>query len=318
MVKAIYIEEYVRKLEVADAFHFDPKKKYLWLDFIDPLDQDVELLHKHYGITTPLVDELDEVDLYNIKKYPNYYVFHLSYITQGIDADYELKNAACLLCVNRTLITLRSVQLDSFDTVRERILSGEESFTDGYLFSALLFAERIDFDTLEMKRMIVRISDLTNRIGFKRELSAARLDEINKHINYMLLIRLVMMNQQLTLNSIQKLDLLKDETKVLISEMQQDIRYAIDYADFNTHRLDFMMNSFVAYLNIQQNSYIHMFTFITILLSPAILVAGFYGMNVQGLPGAERHNGVWVALSIMAFGTLISYLFIRFVKPKAF
>ena len=316
MVNLIYLQNNVAKAEVSDVFNFDESKQYLWIDLIDPNDDELRLLHRHYSITTPLVDEIDEVDLYNIKKYPDYYVFHLSYITREEKENYALKNVACYLCINRTLVTVRTVQLDSFDTVREKILFNNTEHTDGYLLSALLFSERIDFDTLEMKRMIVRISDLTNKIAFKKELSGARLDEINRYINYMLLIRLVMMNQQLTLNSIQKLQNMKDETRLLVLEMQQDIKHAMEYADFNTSRLDFMMNSFVAYLNIQQNSYIYVFTYITILLSPAVLVVGFYGMNVIGLPAAEKSYGMWFALGLMLLSILISYLFIRIIKRK--
>jgi magnesium transporter len=316
MVNSIYLQNDVAKAEVADVFDYDESKQYLWLDLVDPNDKELDLLNRHYRITTPLVDEIDEVDLYNIKKYKDYYVFHLSYITQEEGDNHTLKNVACYLCINRTLVTVRSVQLDSFDTVRQRILLRNEEYKDGYLLSALLFAERIDFDTLEMKRMIIRISDLTNKIGFKKELSAATLDEINKYINYMLLIRLVMMNQQLTLNSINKVQDMKNETKLLVLEMQQDIKHAIEYADFNTSRLDFMMNSFVAYLNIQQNNYIYVFTYITILLSPAVLIVGFYGMNVIGLPAAEKSYGMWFALGIMLLSILASYLFIRFIKAK--
>ena len=124
------------------------------------------------------------------------------------------------------------------------------------------------------------------------------------------------MNQQLTLNSIQKLQEIKDETRLMVTEMQQDIKHAIDYADFNTSRLDFMMNTFVAYLNIQQNKNIQLFTYITILLSPALVVTGFYGMNVIALPAAEKSYGIWFVSGIMLIGSLISYLVIRFAKPK--
>jgi Mg2+ and Co2+ transporter CorA len=316
MVNIIYLQNDVAKEEIADVFNFDEGKQYLWVDLITPNDSELELLHRHYHIITPLVEEIDEVDLYNIKKYPDYYVFHLSYITQEEGNNYATKNVACYLCINRTLVTVRSVQLDSFDAVRQKILLYNYEYKDGYLLSALLFSERIDFDTLEMKRMIVRVSDLTNTIGLKKQLSASRLDEINKYINYMLLIRLVMMNQQLTLNSIHKVQNMKDETRLLVLEMQQDIKHAIEYADFNTNRLDFMMNSFVAYLSIQQNNYMYVFTYITILLSPAVLVVGFYGMNVMGLPAAEKSYGMWLVFGLVLLSILISYFFIRLIKRK--
>jgi Mg2+ and Co2+ transporter CorA len=56
--------------------------------------------------------------------------------------------------------------------------------------------------------------------------------------------------------------------------------------------------------------------YLTILLSPALLV-GFYGMNVMGLPVAEKSYGVWFAFGLMVIGILISYLIIRFIKPRA-
>ena len=49
------------------------------------------MLHQHYHVTTPLIDEIYEVDLYNIKKYPEYYVFQLSYFTQEDKGNYTLK-----------------------------------------------------------------------------------------------------------------------------------------------------------------------------------------------------------------------------------
>jgi len=71
MVNLIHLQNNIAKAEAADVFTFDESKQYLWIDLIDPNDNELELLHRHYHITTPLVDEINEVDLYYIKKYPN-------------------------------------------------------------------------------------------------------------------------------------------------------------------------------------------------------------------------------------------------------
>ena len=67
----IYLQNDVAKEDVSDVFNFDESKLYLWIDLINPNDNELELLHQHDHIITPLVDEINEVDLYYIKKYPD-------------------------------------------------------------------------------------------------------------------------------------------------------------------------------------------------------------------------------------------------------
>jgi magnesium transporter len=97
--------------------------------------------------------------------------------------------------------------------------------------------------------------------------------------------------------------------KAKLEVLLQDISSLIKHSNFNFERLEYLQNTVIGLINLEQNSIMKIFTLISVLLTPATLIAEFYGMNVK-LPFAElplSWLGLFALMAIVVLATIIIF-----------
>lgn len=87
--------------------------------------------------------------------------------------------------------------------------------------------------------------------------------------------------------------------------MIKDINSLIDYTTFNFERLDYLQNTFLGLLNIEQNKVIKIFTIMSVIFLPPTLIASIYGMNFRFMPELQWEFGYPFAVFLMVFSALL-------------
>jgi magnesium transporter len=72
-----------------------------------------------------------------------------------------------------------------------------------------------------------------------------------------------------------------------------------------------MLQATLGLLNIEQNNIIKIFSVAATILLPPTLIASIYGMNFRFLPGLDNHYGYVIALVLMAFSSVVPYVYFR-------
>jgi magnesium transporter len=62
------------------------------------------------------------------------------------------------------------------------------------------------------------------------------------------------------------------------------------------------------------NQVMKVLTVLGTIALPALVISGFYGMNLQDLPGAESPHGAWIAAGLMAASTVVLLAFLRYFR----
>ena len=70
-------------------------------------------------------------------------------------------------------------------------------------------------------------------------------------------------------------------------------------------RIKLLQEEIAANLNEQSSRTLYTLTVVTVLALPINIVAGFFGMNVGGVPLASDPEGFWILVAIVATFTLI-------------
>jgi magnesium transporter len=74
--------------------------------------------------------------------------------------------------------------------------------------------------------------------------------------------------------------------------------------------LDFLQDTFLGLLNVEQNKIIKIFTIITVVFMPPTLVASIYGMNFEFMPELHWKWGYLYSLALMLFsGGIVLWFF---------
>ena len=93
--------------------------------------------------------------------------------------------------------------------------------------------------------------------------------------------------------------------------MIKDINSLIEHTNFNFTRLEYLQNSFLGLINLQQNKAIKVFTVASLTFMPPTLIASAYGMNFKFMPELNFTFGYPVAIGLMALSSLLTILIFK-------
>ena len=124
-------------------------------------------------------------------------------------------------------------------------------------------------------------------------------------------VRENIVDKQRLISNMMKSDKYPSELEPRFNVLLQDISSLINHSNFSFERLEYLQDTVVGLINLDQNRIMKIFTLISLLLMPPTLVASFYGMNVD-LPLSDK-SWSWVLIcGFMIFLlAIILYLFKR-------
>jgi magnesium transporter len=143
------------------------------------------------------------------------------------------------------------------------------------------------------------VSQFSKRINQKEDINEEFLLDINQLQESAMTVRENVVDKQRLISNILKSKRCpKDpELREDLGIILQDIASLINHTNFNFERLEYLQDTVLGIINLDQNNIMKIFTFVSVLLMPATLVASFYGMNVT-LPLAGKW-WAWLAIFIL-------------------
>jgi magnesium transporter len=96
--------------------------------------------------------------------------------------------------------------------------------------------------------------------------------------------------------------------------MVKDVGSLINHTDFSFERLEYLQNTFMGLINIEQNKIIKIFTVASVVFMPPTLIASIYGMNFKFMPELGMQYGYAFSLALMLMSS--SLTLIIFKKKK--
>ncbi|NPA53700.1 MAG: magnesium and cobalt transport protein CorA, partial [Aquificae bacterium] len=134
------------------------------------------------------------------------------------------------------------------------------------------------------------------------------LETISYYEDFNMTIRENLIDKQRILSSLLKSYKIPKEVREELRIMIKDINSLIDYTTFNFERLDYLQNTFLGLLNIEQNQVIKIFTIMSVIFLPPTLIASIYGMNFHFMPELDWKYGYPMAIILMIISAIIPLL----------
>jgi len=213
------------------------------------------------------------------------------------------------------LTTLREIPLRSFDTLQRKIQALPDQFPDAFTVFVEIMDKRVDLDADIVELISKDVSQFSKRINQQEDINEEFLLDINQlQENAMFVRENVVDKQRLISNLTKSKKCPKDpDLRADLGIILQDIASLINHTNFAFERLEYLQDTVVGIINLDQNRIMKTFTFINLLLMPATLVASFFGMNVK-LPFAE-FSWAWLGIAgIMLM--IVALVWIAFKKKR--
>ncbi|MGZ5135797.1 MAG: CorA family divalent cation transporter, partial [Flavitalea sp.] len=128
-----------------------------------------------------------------------------------------------------------------------------------------------------------------------------------------ILARESIVDKQRLVSSLLKSRNMVEEDKERLRIIVKDIGSILQHTQFSFERLEYLQNTFLGLVNIEQNKVIKIFTVVTVVFMPPTLIASIYGMNFDFMPELKWPFGYPLAIGFMIFSSLV---FLWYFKRK--
>ena len=217
------------------------------------------------------------------------------------------------LCKN-ILITLHNSDLRTLTETGRRLQRNPQLLPTGFHVMISILEQRIDLDADMIEGVAKEISHLSKQTSLGEKVDEEQLLYINQMQENTMLIRENIIDKQRVLSNILRSNKFPQDLYQKLNFMIKDINSLINHTDFSFERLEYLQNTLLGLINIEQNKIIKIFTVATVIFAPPTLIASIYGMNFKFMPEFDWQLGYPIAIFAMVITT--GFILWYFKKKK--
>ncbi len=289
------------------------RENVIWIDMLQPTGDQKRFVEQYLGTEIQSRAEAEEIESSSRFSEENGAIFANTNFLSPAD-DEMLMDAVSFILVRGILTTIREIPLRSLNTLQLKMQALPDEYPDGNTVFVDIMDRRVDLDADIVELISQDVTRYSRRINQNEDINEDFLLDINQLQQNAMNVRANMVDKQRLISNLLKSKLFpKDaELRERLGIILQDIASLVNHISFTFERLEYMQETVIGIINLDQNRIMKVFTFVSILLMPATLVASFYGMNVKlPLAGMDWAWAVIIALMVLLMAAMIWYFFKR-------
>ncbi len=290
----------------------------VWIDLVDPSGTGKRAVEAFLGTEIQSRAQAEEIESSSRYFETDDAIFaNTNFLTPG--AEEYMMQAVSFTLVDQTLTTLREVPLRSFTELQRRLQVNPKQYPSGFTVFATILDQRVDLDADMIELLSKEISQYAKRINEEEDIDQELLIDISQLQENTMMVRENVVDKQRLISNLMRSTKVPQSLDSRLNVLLQDISSLINHTNFCFERLEYLQDTVLGLINLEQNKIMKVFTVVSVFLMPPTLIAGFYGMNVR-LPmiaADEPNASFWnwiIILAIMALSCLV--IWIVFKKKK--
>jgi magnesium transporter len=211
-----------------------------------------------------------------------------------------------------TLFTYRNADIKSFADTVKRIKSRRMVYNDGAQILISIFESRIDYDADLIELVSGEIKAINKILDLDANLDREMLLNINDYQELTMSIRENVVDKQRVISSMIRSDgWFNEAEQVRLRTLIKDINSLIDHTNFIFERLEFLQNTYLGLIDLEQNRVVKIFTVVSLVFMPPTLLASIWGMNFDEMPEIHWKYGYVFALAMMVLSSSLTVWIFR-------
>ena len=290
--------------------HSDLTQEMVWLDLVNPTEQDRQWIRKTYGQELLFIEELGEIEA-SERFYRDEHGLHL-HLYFLLSGDDMTRNVNVGFTINNgRLYTLRSDDLPEFRNFYFLARKNPELHNSAIGIALGIISTRIGM-----------MADLYERLQTELEPISLSIFRVNPHAMSRVLeslariediigkARLGLLENKHAQSSLARSTEAAGQTEA-INEIALDVDSLMTFSTFLAERAKFLMDAALGMINIAQNKRLNIFTVLSVILMPPTLIASIYGMNFRHMPELDWYYGYPLALVLMLVVAIGPILYLK-------
>ena len=322
----IYLKQYNKIIRNADTELFDDLgfDDILWIDMVQPTIKEQKAVENFMEISLQTKQQVEEIE--STSKYSeteNAIISNSNFFVPTGDS-FEVEPVSFILSNEGVLVSVRQADMRTFREAEKRLQMNYRSFSTGYHILISLLEVRIDFDADLVEMVGRQVSALSKGINKEDSIDKAVIHRINTLQERTMILRENIFDRQRILSGILRSERFPNDIYPRLQLMIKDVNSLISHTDFSFQRLDYIQDSALGLINIEQNEVVKIFSVAAVVFMPATLVASIYGMNFRIMPelewvytlpnGWELPLGYIFALGLMILASGLTMGYFRYKK----
>ena len=300
-----------KNLTLLEELGFDD---VLWIDLFEPSGDEKRAVEAFLETTLQSRAQAEEIESSSRYSETDTTIFaNTNFLIPGPD-EYNLE-AVSFIISEGILVTIRQVPLRTFTDLQRRIGNSYKLFPTGYHILVSILENRIDLDADMIELMAKEIAQFSKRVSTGEDVSEDFLLDINQLQENTMMVRENIIDKQRMISSILKSDKFPRHVHTKLNVLIKDIASLLNHTNFNFERLEYLQNTVLGLINLDQNKIMKVLAYVSLMFMPPTLISGIFGMNV-GLPIFGGWFDFLIIVGVMLMSVGIAYVIFR--KKKMF
>lgn len=284
----------------------------IWIDLFSPTGDEKRSAEAFLGTTIQSRAQAEEIESSSrFSETENAVFANTNFLIPGPE-EYSMETVSFII-TRGVLTTLRECPLRSFTDLQRRIMAFPKFYPSGEIIFVSILEQRIDLDADMIELMSKEIAQYNRKVSLGEDINEEFLLDINQLQENTMLVRENIVDKQRVISSLLKTEQFPSELHGKLNVMLKDISSLINHTNFSFERLEYLQNTVIGIINLDQNKIMKVFTLVSLLLMPPTLIASFYGMNVA-LPMTGTFWDWIIILVLMVVSFLIILFIFRYRK----
>ncbi|MBE6216629.1 MAG: magnesium and cobalt transport protein CorA [Bacteroidales bacterium] len=293
-----------------------PYSDVVWIDLFTPSGEEKRAVEHFLGTTIQNRAQAEEIEISSRFYETEKAIFaNTSFLIPGPE-EYNEETVSFIL-TGDILTTLRECPLRSFTDLQRRLLAFPNMYDSGHVAFLSILEQRIDLDADMVELVSKEITQYNKKVSLGEDISEEFLIDINQLQDNTMLIRENIIDKQRVISSIIKSKKYPQEYHSKLNVLLKDISSLINHTDFGFERLEYLQNTVLGIINLDQNKIMKVFTLVSLMLMPPTLIASFFGMNIQFGWFVSHSYWTWVIILLLMILSLVVIFWI-FKKRRMF
>lgn len=288
-----------------------PMNDLVWVDLQNPTIEEKVTIETYFDIKYSSEEESQEIESSSrFSEVEDELIINSNFLSQ-LSHDFSYCPVSIIL-EKGILFTYRDDDLKTFGESVKKIKANPASFINGYQILLTILETSIDQDADLIEGLAKEIADLNQQLILqKKRPDEEVLVKISSFQDKTMLLRENVIDKQRLVSALMKSNLVPEEYKGFLRIMIKDIASILEHNKFSFERLEFLQDTFMGFVNIEQNRIIKIFTVATVAFMPPTLIASIYGMNFHKMPELDWDYGYLFAVILMLLSSVITLIYFK-------
>ncbi len=293
----LYLKQYNKIIRNADSQLFDELgyDDILWIDLLTPSIKEQRAVEQFLEINLQSQQQVEEIESTSKYSESENAIFSNSNFLFPSGDRFSVDPISFVVTNEGVLVSVRNRDFRTISETEKRLQMNPRSYSTGYHILISLLEVRIDYDADLVEYTVKLVATLSRDVNSDKSIDKGFIRRINNLQENTMMLRENIFDRQRVLSSIMRSERFPNDIYPRLQMMIKDVNSIINHADFNFQRLDYIQDSVMGLINIEQNEIVKIFSIASVIFMPATLIASIYGMNFKVMPELTWQAEIWGA-----------------------